>query len=101
MSILVFIYKDDLNMVISVREFENTYRDKIAVVYELDKSVNRDGAIEVNKIPVKIDNSDKNYYLDPFKDYLIICGLSSYRANGKTISISFMSKRHPLYGIIE
>lgn len=84
-------------MMIFTKGFEKQHKDKIAVIYELNSKINKDGFIETEKIPVKINHCKQIYYLDPYKDYLIICALSAYRVKGNDIETTFISKKHPLY----
>jgi hypothetical protein len=74
-------------MLIYVRGFEKKHKDKIAVIYELGET----------KKPVKVNYYKQIYYLDPFKEYLVICGLSEYNICGNKVECTFMSKKHPLY----
>lgn len=72
---------------IFIKGFEKQHKDKIAVIYEL-------GEI---RVPVKINHPKKMYYLDPFKEYLVICALSEYHIKGNDIECTFLSKKHPFY----
>lgn len=84
-------------MIIYVRGFEKKYKDTIACIYELNTKENRDGGIETVKSPVHVNYYKQVYYLDPFKDYLVICGLSEYRIKGNDIERTFLSEKHPLF----
>lgn len=84
-------------MVIYTKGFEKKYNDTIAVIYELNTTVNKDGSVTTSKRPVKINHFLQRYVLDPFKEYWIICGLSEYHVKGKEIKTTFLSEKHRFF----
>lgn len=84
-------------MIIYRKGFQKAHNDTIAVVYEVTRSINRDGIEHVTRTALKPHPIFDRYYFQKDKEYQIICGLTEYSVLDNAVVRTFISKKHPYY----
>jgi hypothetical protein len=84
-------------MIIYRKGFQKAHNDTIAVVYEVTRTINRDGIEHVTRAALKPHPIFDRYYFQKDKEYQIICGLTEYSVLDNTVVRTFISRRHPFY----